>query len=416
MRERVEVAVIGAGQAGLAVSYYLRQQNREHIVLERARLGETWRSERWDSFCLVTPNWTVQLPGFPYQGDAPGGFMPRDEIVTYLERYTQSFALPLRTDAPVTSLRPAPAGSGFLLQAGDTIVEAHAVVVATGAYQRPKIPALSAELPESIFQIHTSQYRSPDALPAGAVLVVGTGQSGCQIAEELNEAGRRVYLSLGRCGRLPRRYRGRDIVWWVQAQGQFEQTLEALSPPEARFACNPHLSGKHGGLDINLWRFAHNGVVLLGRLLDVRDSMVILAPDLQQNLAFADQFATDAKREVDEHIRKTGLDAPLDDAIADDGPDDTVLPAISELDLRSSGIATVIWASGYRPDYSWIELPIFDARGYPIHRRGVTADEGLYFVGLHWQHKRKSALLLGVGEDAAYVAEAIATRTERTTG
>jgi putative flavoprotein involved in K+ transport len=413
MPEQIEVVVIGGGQAGLAISYYLTQQGRPHVVLEQAtQIAPAWRHGRWDSFTLVTPNWTVRLPGFPYRGDDPDGFMPRADVVRHLEQYAASFQASVRCGVQVTAVDPARDGHGYLVSTADgATYAAAAVVVATGSFQFPKPVPFSGALPPEIIQLHSSHYRNPSTLPPGAVLVVGSADSGCQIAEELNESGRRVYLCVGRAGRRPRRYRGRDFMCWVVTLGRVEQTADQLPSPSARFAANPQLSGKDGGHTLNLHQFAREGVVLLGRLVGMDGHRIALAPDLPENLAKADQASEDFKHEVDAFVHRTGIDVP--DAEPD--PVDAVRSdagrrAPAELDLEAASITTVIWATGYGFDYRWVHLPVFDDYGFPVQQRGVTRFPGLYFLGMHFLYNRKSGILLGVGEDAAHIAAAIAAR------
>ena len=411
MTEQVEVVIIGGGQAGLALSYYLTRQGRTHLVLEQGQVGEVWRSERWDSFTLNTPNWMTRLPGFPYQGDDPDGFLPREDIVAYLEQYAASFHAPLQCGVRVTAVRQQPGGGGYLVDAEEITVKARNIVLATGAYPKPKLPTASAALSVDICQLHTSEYRNPQMLPSGAVLVVGTGQSGCQIAEELHESGRQVYLSTSSCGRAPRRYRGKDSTWWLSRLGFFDRTLDQLPSPHAKFACNPHVSGNHGGHDINLRQFARQGMILLGHVQAAQGKQMILAPDLEENLTKADAFAAQITQGIDEYIKRTGMDVAANNTIREVPPTGalTAKPILT-LDLQSAGINTIIWATGYKLDFGWMHLPVFDQTGYPVHQRGVTAYPGLYFLGLHWLYKTKSALLYGVGEDAAFIASAIAER------
>ena len=411
MTEQVEVVIIGGGQAGLALSHYLTRRGRTHLVLEQGRVGETWRSGRWDSFTLNTPNWMTQLPGFPYQGDDPDGFLPREDIVAYLEQYAASFHAPLQCGVRVTAVRQQPGGGGYLVDAEEITVKARNIVLATGAYPKPKLPTASAALSVDICQLHTSEYRNPQMLPSGAVLVVGTGQSGCQIAEELHESGRQVYLSTSSCGRAPRRYRGKDSTWWLSRLGFFDRTLDQLPSPTAKFACNPHVSGNHGGHDINLRQFARQGMILLGHVQAAQGKQMILAPDLEENLTKADAFAAQITQGIDEYIKRTGMDVAANNTIREVPPTGalTAKPILT-LDLQSAGINTIIWATGYKLDFGWMHLPVFDQTGYPVHQRGVTAYPGLYFLGLHWLYKTKSALLYGVGEDAAFIASAIAER------
>ena len=409
--QKIDTIIIGGGQAGLATSFYLKRQGREHLVLERAdRPGSAWR-QRWDSFTLVTPNWACRLPGAPYSGDDRDGFTPRDEILDVFESYTASQELPVRFGVDVTAVEPLAGRPGYLVRTigADTIgadFEAQNVVVATGMYQRPKIPDFSSGLPTDVLQLHSGQYRNPASLPPGAVMVVGSGQSGCQIAEELYKSGRRVYHSIGSAGRAPRRYRGKDTYEWLVLAGFFDRTPDMLPSPKARFAPDPHLSGAGGGHTLNLHRFARDGVTLLGHLRGATDGRLDVAPDLHESLSKADQFEAQLVKLIDGYIAKNGLDAP-EERLPElrDGFDQAV---ITELDVRTAGITTVIWAAGYRFDFSWVKLPVCDEDGYPVQERGVTRYPGLYFVGLPWLHTRKSGLLLGVGEDAEYIAGRIA--------
>lgn len=406
--ERIETIIIGGGQAGLAMSYLLTQQDREHVILEKSRrVGESWRG-RWDSFTLVTPNWQLQLPGHPYQGDDPEGFLARDEVVAYLEEYVSKFDPPLRFGVEVTTVEKNEAGAGYLIHTTDGVYEASNVVVAVGAFQFPDIPACSENAPEEIAQLHSSEYRNPEALPEGPVLVVGSGQSGCQIAQELNESGRQVYLCTGSAGRLPRRYRGRDGMWWAIRLGIVDQTVDELESPEERFDANPQISGKDGGQDINLHQFARDGIQLLGRLEDFQGRRAVVAPDLHQNLARADEMAAQFRKGVDKYVDKAGLDAPEESVVElQDGYKQDVT---TELDLAEAEIKVILWATGFDWDFSWIEVPDFDEWGYPVQERGVTEHPGLYFLGLHYLHTLKSGLFLGVGEDAEHIAAHMAER------
>ena len=311
MTERFDTVVVGAGQAGLAVSYYLTQQKRDHIVLEKQRVGESWRSAKWDSFTLVTPNWTLRLPGFEYQGEKPDDFLPRDQVVRYLEDYVQLFNPPVRTSVEVTCVEQV--DKGFILQTNQGGIRAANVVIATGGFQRPKMPVFRSKLTGSVHQIHSSEYHNPQSLPSGAVLVVGSGQSGCQIAEELYQQGRNVYLSTGRAPRMPRRYRGKDIFFWGDKLGIFDRTVDQLTSPAQRFVANPQFTGKDGGRALNLHQFALDGVRLLGHLQDADGTRLAIANDLKDNLAAADKPAAEIRKGIDRFIQAAGIDAPEED-------------------------------------------------------------------------------------------------------
>jgi putative flavoprotein involved in K+ transport len=406
--ESVNTIVIGAGQAGLSISYHLTQQNHPHLLLEKDRIGEVWRSQRWDSFGLILPNWTLRLPGHEYDGDEPDGFLARDEIVEYLERYAGKFNPPVRLGVEATSIELDRNGTGFLVRTKAGDLQSTNVVVTVGSFQKPKLPPYSRKISSHIHQIHSSQYRNPRELPRGAVLVVGSAQSGSQIAKELYQSGRKVYLSVGRVGWIPRTYRGHDAAWWMERMGMFNQTAASLPSLQARFVGNPYVASIAGGQMVNLFKFADDGVTLLGRIHDAQENDISLSPDLNESLAKADEFAENFKQEINKFIRKTGLPAPEEDEdTAHSKPEFEVAP---DLNLGSAGINTIIWATGYSFDFSWIKFPIVDEYGYPIQQRGITSQPGLYFLGLNWMHQRKSGLFLGVGEDAAHVAGHLAGR------
>jgi putative flavoprotein involved in K+ transport len=411
MLHRIDTVIVGGGQAGLAISYYLSQQGRGHVVLERApAVAHAWRNQRWDSFTLVTPNFQVRMPGAEYRGNDPYGFMSLAEIVEYFDDYVKRFRLPVHCGVEVFSVDKM--GPGYLVRTNEGSYIAENVVIATGLYQSPKIPSYSEEIPKATLQMHSMHYRNPSTLPHGAVLVVGTGQSGAQIAQELYQSGRKVYLSIGSAGRVPRRYRGRDINDWFSRMGMFDMNVEELKSPRDKFHPHPQISGKNGGQSLNLHQFARDGVVLLGHVRDARDGHLVLAPDLQETLAKVDQFEIDALRKVDDYIARMGLHtSPETIPTLRDGYEQEL---ITELNLRASGISTVVWATGYAFDFSLVNLSVVDRDGYPIQMRGVTKYEGLYFLGLPWLHSRRSGILFGVGDDAAYLAAHIAARnTER---
>ena len=406
---RIETAIVGAGQAGLAMSSLLSQAGREHVVLERReRLGGGWQ-DRWDSFCLVTPNWTASFPGFPYEDDDPDGFMPRDAIAARIARFAEVIGAPVRLGVAVSRLTRNEAGAGFSLTTSSGPLSADRVIVASGGFHVPRISSAGASLPARVFQLHSHGYHNPEALPPGAVLLIGSGQTGVQIAEELRDAGRQVFLSAGRCGRIPRRYRGRDFFHWLwsvrthgEPYGIRLPTLDELPDPKLRFACNPHLSGHAGGHDTDLRRFAADGMTLIGRFEGADGERARFAPDLRSTLAFADRFFDERFRPLfDQFIERAGVAAPPDDA----APFAFEPPEVTELNLAIESISTVIWTSGYRLDYGWIEQPIFDANGVPRQVDGQTEVPGLSFIGLPWLRDQGSATLFGVGRDATRLAE-----------
>jgi putative flavoprotein involved in K+ transport len=392
------VVVIGGGQAGLAVSHELTRTGVEHVVLEQGRVGQTWRG-RWDSFCLVTPNWSLQLPGHHYAGDDPDGFLERDEIVAYLEDYAASFRPPLREGVEVTSLEPG-AASRFVLRTTMGDLEADSVVLATGAYQRSFRPAGAAGFPHDLLVIDAEQYSNEGALPPGAVLITGAGQTGCQLAEELHQAGRKVFLAGGRAPWVPRRIGGEDVFWWMVETGFADAPLSSLPSPAARLIGNPQATGHGRGHDLNYRTLKALGVQLLGRLAGVSEGRVHFAPDLAASVAFGDARYADFSKLVRETCEARGVAVP-------DLPAPEPFVAAAPDSIPLTGLGAVIFTSGFRPDYSrWVQFPAFDEMGFPIQEAGAsTVVRGLYFAGVHFLRKRKSSLLLGVGEDATIVAE-----------
>jgi len=399
-----EVVVIGAGQAGLSISSCLTRRGVDHLVVERDEAGHEWRDRRWESFCLVTPNWQCALPGYDYAtdhgGTDPDGFMVRDEIVDYLRKYVESFAPPLVEHTAVTSLRRDRVGFAVGTERGT--VTAEQVVVATGPYQLPKIPSTAERLPAGITQLHSSQYRGPEQPPPGAVLVVGTGQSGCQIAEDLHLAGRQVHLATGTAPRVARRYRGRDVVAWLDLMGYYQRGIDTFPDADAvRFRANHYVTGRDGGHDIDLRAFARDGMRLHGRLAAITGSSVEFADDLAANLDGADRTSESIKDAIDAFIVEIGSDAPTEERYT---PVWTPGPYEPSLDLVAAGITTVIWSTGFHRDDSWIRLPVFDGRGLPVHTRGVTEVPGVYMIGLPWLWTWGSGRFCGVGDDAEHVA------------
>lgn len=404
MVERADVVIVGGGQAGLATSHELTELGIEHVVLERYKVASSWR-RRWESFCLVTPNWSINLPGGHYEGDDPDGYLPRDQIATFFEWYAQSFDAPVREGVEVTALDPRSDG-GFLLRTSDGEISARSVVVATGAYQRPHRPPAAAALPSDILQLDADDYRDPGSLPDGRVLVVGSGQTGCQIAEELHEAGREVTLSCGRAPWAPRRLGARDIVWWAIETGFLDQSVSSLPTPAARLAANIQSSGHGGGHDLNYRTLRAAGVTLVGHFAGADHHRARFAPDLAASVAWGDDRCRELFDDVRTLVEARGL--PMPD-IPDFEPFEGNAP--EEFDL--TGVGAVVFTGGFRPNYgSWIPVPdAFDEFGFPVHTEGAsTVIPELYFVGVHFLRKRKSSLLLGVGEDAAIVAHQVSDR------
>lgn len=401
------VVIVGAGQAGLAMSYLLCGIGIPHVVLEAERIAHSWREKRWDTFCLVTPNWQCTLPGHPYDGADPKGFMLKDEIVDYVARYAKKYDLPVREGVRVHSLSPAAPGTGsrFVLNTSQGTLLADQVVVATGAYHVPFIPEAAQGLPESVLQIHSETYKNPDSLPEGAVLVVGTGQSGCQIAEDLHRAGRQVHLAVGPAPRCARRYRGRDVTEWLDQMGYYDIPYDAHPDrDQVRDKTNHYVTGRDGGHDIDLRAFALEGMQLYGSLLGATDGVVRFGDDLEQNLDDADDTYRRINRSIDQFIEKNGIDAPSGEVYAAPWRPE-VLPRT--LDVQAAGITSVVWCIGFRSNFSWVEFPVLDQRGHVEHERGITGVPGLYFLGLPWQYTWGSGRFFGVGRDAQHVLEAI---------
>ena len=401
MERSVDVAIIGGGQAGLATSWHLSQAKVDHVVLESGRVAETWRSRRWDSFCLVTPNWSVQLPGARYDGPEPDGFMSLAELVDYFQSYANSFDAPVEENSPVTKLEAD--GGGFLLTLADGKIKARSVVVATGAYQRPHRPAGAESLPDNVVQLFAEEYSNPAALAPGAVLVVGSGQTGCQLAEEIHESGRKVFLACGRCVWVPRRLEGHDAVWWMVESGFMDRTPDKLPSPMARLLGNPQVTGHDGGRDLNFRVLNEMGVELLGRYVGAEGSKLQFADDLAASVDFGDARLADLLKFAEASCAAKGTAAP-----AFEMPPPLRIETRTELDVARDGVGTVIWTSGYRPDYGWVKFPVFDGMGFPVQVDGGTTVPGLYFMGVHWMRKNKSSILYGVGEDAGVVARQIA--------
>jgi len=416
MSDLLDAVVVGAGQAGLGSSYFLQRDGHAHVVFERGRVGETWLSQRWDTFQLNTPNFMNTLPGLPYQGPEPDGFWRQQELVAYFQDYVDHFRLPVQTGVKVISLAQAEDKSHFIVKAqvnggADETVLCRSVIVAAGIQCVPKIPGFHNKVPKDITQLHTADYRNPQALPPGAVVVVGSAQSGCQIVEDLLSAGREVYLCTGKAGRVPRRYRGRDIVeWWIDMRF-WDVTYASLEDKSASRVPQPQVSGVgRYGHTISLQGLARQGAVILGRLHDVKDGTLILGDEAAANVRHGDETSQRFKNAVDAYIQKTGIEPPPnEDDLADvPDPESKCASSIRRLNLEDADISTVIWSTGFSGDFSWIHLPIFDPDGMPIHQRGVSPADGLYFIGFPWLSKRKSGIIYGVEDDAQHIASVIA--------
>lgn len=400
--QHVPVAVVGGGQAGLSISWHLVQRGVEHVVLERETVAHEWVDARWDTFCLVTPNWQCQLPGWPYTGDDPDGFMLRDEVVEYVRSYAASFDPPVHEGVAVTRLSPA-ADGGYTLLTSAGELHADQVVLAVGGYHLPVVPPWASALPERVAQLHSQQYRNPDQLPDGDVLVVGTGQSGAQIAEDLHLAGRRVHLAVGSAPRIARRYRGRDVVAWLHDLGHYDVPVEQHRDGEAaRVGTNHYVTGRDGGRDIDLRTFAVQGMQLYGTLTGLADGVLRFEPNLTEHLDRADAVDDGAKDVIDRHIAAAGIDAPAEPRYVPVwAPDED--PTALDVDE----IGSVVWAIGFRADWSWVKVPVFDGAGYPTHVRGVTTAPGLFVLGLPWLHTWGSGRFSGIARDAEFVADRI---------
>lgn len=403
MREDHDTVVIGGGQAGLAMSAVLRECGRQHVVLERDQVGGRWRTERWDSLRFQFPNWSLELPGYRYSGNDPDGFAHWRDILALIERYAASNRAPVRERAEVTNL--VAEDGGFVLSLAEGTIRARHVVVATGPFQRPLVPPFSRNVAQEVMQTDPARYRRPEALPGSAVLVVGSGASGCQIAEELLRAGRTVFLSVSRHRRVPRRLRGKDIYWWLDRMGRFEQSIDSF--PNRVWPPGVVVTGIGGGYDINVRRMAADGVRVIGRVLGASDHSLAIRGNANDVLDEADAtfdgFLATARDFVAAHPE---LDLPEEES-----GESRVLPShvseVESLDLQREKVGTIIWATGYEYDYGWLRVPVLDALGRPLQQRGVSPVKGLYFLGLHWMQTIKSGLLSGVGRDARYLAERI---------
>jgi putative flavoprotein involved in K+ transport len=399
--EEFDTVVVGAGQAGVAISEHLTAHEIDHVVLERHRIAERWRSERWDSLVANGPAWHDRFPNLDFDCDGDA-FADKESVAAYFEAYARRFDAPIRTGVDVRAVTPR--GGQFDVETSHGAMRARHVVAATGPFQKPAIPPV---IPQDAgpMQLHSNAYRNPGQLPEGAVLVVGGGSSGAQIAEELMRAGRKVYLSIGPHDRPPRRYRGRDNVWWLGVLGKWN----ADSPGPGTEHVTIAVSGADGGKTVDFRKLAHQGIDLLGRTTGYRDGIVTFADDLGDNLRAGDANYLSVLDEADAYIERCGLDLPPE-------PEARIIPEdpacvrdpILELNLEAAGIGTILWATGYRFDFGWIKADTFDEDGRPLHQRGVSRQPGLYFLGLPWQTRRGSSFIWGVWHDAKFIADQIA--------
>ena len=410
MKKHYSVIVVGGGQAGLAISYCLKKRGIDHLVLEKNHIGYSWQQKRWDTFCLVTPNWQCTLPGYHYPGDNPDGFMGRDAIVAYIKDYAKSFNPPIEEGVEVFSVSKNCNGGLFELDTSIGSYTSDRVVIATGSYHRAKVPRMAEKLADNIVQIHSADYKNPEALPPGEVLVVGSGQSGCQIAEDLHLAGTKVHLCVGSAPRSPRSYRGKDVVDWLDRLGYYDLTIDNHPDKEnVRHKTNHYLTGRDGGHEIDLRQFALEGMQLYGSLNNIDGENLEFKSNLKHNLDRADDVAQSIKQTIDEYIDRHNIDAPIEPPYRAVWQPET---EITQLNYKQANITSVIWCIGYQTDFSWVNVPVFDGLGYPSHDRGVTSVDGLYFLGLPWLYTWGSGRFSGIARDAEYLAEYIANNTK----
>jgi putative flavoprotein involved in K+ transport len=401
--EKVNTLVVGAGQAGVAMSEHLTRAGIPHLVLERGRIAERWRSERWDSLVANGPVWHDRFPGMEFDAFDPDEFAPKEKVADYFVGYAKSFDAPIRCGVEVQSVTRLEGREGFRVETSDGVIEAANVVAATGPFQKPTYPQI---VPESanVLQMHSNGYRNPGQLPAGAVLVVGAGSSGVQIADELRASGRTVYLSVGAHDRPPRAYRGRDYCWWLGVLGKWDAPAPRPGTEHIAIA----VSGAGGGKTIDFRRLASEGMNLVGLTAAYENGVLRFAPDLADNIRRGDANYLSVLREADAYAERNGLDLPLEPEAHEIGPDPKCMTSpILELDLKKAGITTILWATGYALDFGWLKVDAFDETGRPIHQRGVSQEPGIYFLGLPWLSRRGSSFIWGVWHDARFIADQI---------
>ncbi len=404
--EKVETLVVGGGQAGVAMSEHLSNCGVPHLVLERDRIAERWRSGRWDSLVANGPAWHDRFPGMEFSDTDPDAFPSKEKVADYFVAYAEKIAAPIRCGVEVKEVQKNVGRPGFRVETSEGVIEANSVVAATGPFQRPVIPAVVPEASE-ITQMHSYDYRNPDQLPEGAVMVVGAGSSGVQIADELLRAGKRVYLSVGPHDRPFRSYRGRDFVWWLGVLGKWDAA--ALEPGTEHITIA--VSGAHGGHTVNFRCLAAQGMTLVGRTESFNDGELSFAPDLADNIAQGDDNHLSLMDEADAYIARNGLDLADEPEARNIEPNPLCMTdPVLELNLAEAGITSIIWATGFTVDYSWLKVDAFDEGGKPKHQRGVSAEPGVYFLGLPWQSRRGSSFIWGVWHDARFLADHIATQ------
>lgn len=402
--EQIDTLVVGAGQAGIAMSEHLHTHDIPHLVLEKDRVAEAWRSGRWDALVTNGPVWHDRFPNLEFEGDAPDAFVSKDRVASYLEDYAAKFQAPIRTGVEVISADRLEGQHGFHVETSQGAIQAQRIVAATGAFQKPIIPQIVPE-ENSVQQLHSYHYRNPDQLAEGGILVVGSGSSGAQIADELNRAGRKVFLSVGPHDRPPRRYRGRDFVWWLGVLGLWDMAAQEPGTEHVTIA----VSGAYGGQTMDFRRLAHEGVTLVGRTAGFMDSTVTFNADLKKNIVAGDANYFGMLDAADVYAARMGLDLPADpDARSALSDPDCLKDPVLHLDLQKEGIGTIIWATGFSRDYSWLHVDGFDDTGSPVHQRGVSREPDVYFLGLPWQSRRGSTFLWGVWHDAKFIADQIA--------